>query len=237
MTFSSVGSVTRPLSTVLDHVYLKPAIKAGSCTRRLGDTRETLLFIEEVNDFLWSQSIENKPTIFSLDVASFFPSVLQDLALPAITKVLENRNIKKAEAKAVSEGLKVVRDGNFFKWQNEFYNQISGCALGDPDSCSYTDISMASLLDEMIPSCESALSTSLDPLFKIYRDDGLGITLDPPDIIPSIKEFFNTFNSAIQWTIPHCNTCNTPWLSALTMSPLSSLTAGSNGSKFPRMTR
>ena len=138
LTFSSVGSVTRPLSTVLDHVYLKPAIKAGSCTRRLGDTRETLLFIEEVNDFLWSQSIENKPNIFSLDVVNFFPSVLQDLALPAITKVLENRNIKKAEAKAVSEGLKVVRDGNFFKRQNEFYNQISGCALGDPGSCSYT---------------------------------------------------------------------------------------------------
>ena len=166
LTFSSVGSVTRSLSTVLDHVYLKPAIEAGFCKRRLGDTRETVLFIEQVNDYLWSNGIEAKPTIFSLDVKNFFPSVPQSLALPAIEKILQCRNIKKAEAKAVTEGLKVVRDGNFFAWKSDFYNQVSGCALGDVDSCSYTDIAMSDLLDSMIPACESALSTTMDPLFK-----------------------------------------------------------------------
>jgi hypothetical protein len=210
LTFSSVGSVTRPLSTVLDHVYLKPAIQAGACPRRLGDTRETVLFIESVNEYLWNNSIEAKPSIFSMDVKNFFPSVPQELALPAISRILERQNITKQEAKAVTEGLKIVRDGNFFRWQNSYYNQISGCALGDNDSCSYTDLAMSSLLDSMIPACEAELSTSLDPLFKIYRDDGLGVIFNSPDIIPLIRDFFNNFNLAIQWTIPECSACGVP---------------------------
>ena len=109
---------------------------------------------------MWSNSIESKPTLFSLDVKNFFPSVPQELALPAIAKALKRIKIKNPEVKAVTEGLKVVRDGNFFGWQNKFFNQISGSALGDVDSCSYTDIAMADLLDAMIPACEQALSIS-----------------------------------------------------------------------------
>ena len=55
--------------------------------------------------------------------------------------------------------------GNFFKWKDQFYNQISGCALGDPDSCSYTDITMADLLDKMVPACQETVSTNMDPFF------------------------------------------------------------------------
>ena len=61
----------------------------------------------------------------------------------------------------------------------------------------------------MIPATEAALSTSLD-LFKIYCDDGLGVTFETPDKIIAILEFFNEFNSDIQWTIPQCSICQIP---------------------------
>ena len=86
---------------------------------------------------------------------------------------------------------------------------MSGCALGDVDSCSYTDLAMADLLDSMIPATGAALSTSLD-LFKIYRDDGLGVTFESSDKVISIMDFFNEFNSQIKWTIPHCSICQIP---------------------------
>ena len=116
-------------------------------------------------------------SIYSIDVQNFFPSVLQQLALPAIRKTLQKINLPNTDISAVIEGLKIVRDGNFFRWRNQFYNQIFGCAFDDPDSCSYTDISMAAmadLLDKMLPASESAVCTKMDPFFKIYRDDGLG---------------------------------------------------------------
>ena len=69
------------------------------------------------------------------------------------------------------------------------------------DSCSYTDIAMADLLSSMIPATEDALNTLMD-WFKIYRDDGLGVTFDTSDTVLSILEFFNAFNNQIKWTIP-----------------------------------
>ena len=65
LTFSSKGSATQNLSTVLDHVYLKPTVTSDLCSRRLADTREALAFIESVNDYLWTNEIEVRPTIFA----------------------------------------------------------------------------------------------------------------------------------------------------------------------------
>ena len=210
LTFSSRGSTTSHLSTVLDYAYLKPTVESGLCNRRLGDTRDALLFIEKINDYLWQNNIQTKPTIFALDVSNFFPSVKLSLALPAIKKYLYARGIGVPEVQAVLEGLKIVRNGNFFKWREGYFNQISGCALGDPDSCSYCDLTMADLLDRMIPDCENDLSINLDPFFKVYRDDGLGFTLESPTVVLDILRFFNSYEESIQWTIPHCQTCSLP---------------------------
>ena len=73
----------------------------------------------------------------------------------------------------------------------------------------YTDLAMADLLDSMIPAAEAALSTSME-LFKIYRDDGLGVTFESSDKVISILDFFNKFNSQIKWTIPQCSACQIP---------------------------
>ena len=90
----------------------------------------------------WSQ---DRPTIYALDVVNFFPSVTEELALPAIAAALQKRGIKKKETNAVIEGLKILRAGSFFKWKQNFWRQRSGCALGDVDSCSYMDTAMAHL--------------------------------------------------------------------------------------------
>ena len=210
LTFSSVGSTTSNLSSALDHAYLKPTVTSGLCKRRLGDTRDALKFIENINNFLWENNIEDRPTIFSMDIQNFFPSVNFDLAIPAITKFLKMRGLPAQEIKAVTEGLKIVRNGNFFRWKEQFYNQISGCALGDPDSCSYCDLGIAHLLDDMIPACERQLSVQLDPFFKAYRDYGLGLVFCDPSVIPLILSFLNSYNDSIQWTIPACKSCDLP---------------------------
>ena len=68
---------------------------------------------------------------------------------------------------------------------------------------------MADLLSSMIPATEDALNTLMD-WFKIYRDDGLGVTFDTSDTVLSILEFFNAFNNQIKWTIPQCTICHIP---------------------------
>ena len=208
LTFSSVGTVTRNLSTFLDTLYLKPCLQSFS-PRRLADTKQTALFVESINKHIWDNDIQEKPTIYALDVANFFPTVTTELALPAVEKALKSINIKRRECTAVLEGLKVLRKGSFFRWKEDYWSQISGCALGDVDSCSYTDLAMAHLLSSMIPAAETELSTNMN-WFKIYRDDGLGITFDEAEKVLSILRFFNSFNAHIKWTIPECSVCLIP---------------------------
>ena len=203
-----VGTVTRNLSSMLDTVYLKPSIPTY-CPRRLGDTREVLLFLESVNEYIWQNNITTKPVIFALDVVNFFPSVTGNLAQPAISEALRKNGFKRAEINAVLRGLQVLRSGSFFKWKDYFWRQISGCALGDVDSCSYTDLAMSFLLNSMIPEAEKALAISLE-LFKIYRDDSLGMLFEHPEKIVQLLEFFNKFNKEIQWTLEICSLCNMP---------------------------
>ena len=210
LTFSSRGSATQNLSTVLDHVYLKPTVTSSLCKRRLADTREALAFIESVDDFLWTNNVQVRPTVYAMDVKNFFPYLDFSLAMPAIKKYLTLNGFSKSEVNAVSKGLMIVRNGNFFKWKTQFYNQISGCALGDPDSCSYCDISMSHIPDSMIPDCERDLNISMDPLFKIFRDDGLGFAFEDPDKIKDILDYFNKYNDKIQWTVPTCELCGLP---------------------------
>ena len=193
---------------MLDTTYLKPSLPSFS-PRRLTDTKAAALFLESVNNHIWENSIQEKPTIYALDVENFFPSVTEDLALPAVAAALKNNGIKKREIDAVVKGLQVLRGGSFFKWKEEYRQQIKGCPLGDVDSCSYTDLSMAHLLSSMIPATEKELSTNMD-WFKIYRDDGVGITFDPPNMVMAIQQFFNRFNNDIKWTTASCTTCQLP---------------------------
>ena len=120
-----------------------------------------------------------KPTIFGLYVSNFFPSVKKELAIPAIKQILHKQNLNNAEINAVIEAIYLVRGGSFFNWKDSFWQQISGCARGDPDSCSYTDITMADYLSKIIPETQQATKTCLDH-FKIYRDDGIGVIFSNP---------------------------------------------------------
>ena len=65
--------------------------------RRLQDTREAAIFINEINKYIWDNNIEDKPIIFALDVENFFPSVKLQLALPAIKQALKQNNITNNE--------------------------------------------------------------------------------------------------------------------------------------------
>ena len=67
LTFSSVGTANRNLSTLLDTIYLKPSLPSFS-PRRLTDTKQAALFLESVNQHILDNNIKDKPTIFALDV-------------------------------------------------------------------------------------------------------------------------------------------------------------------------
>ena len=62
-----------------------------------------------MNKHIWENYIKEKPTIYALEFMNFFPSVTEELAVPAIAAALKKYGIKKKESNVVINGLKVVR--------------------------------------------------------------------------------------------------------------------------------
>ena len=140
---------------------------------------------------------------------TFQTTIFTFLLIPAIKEALQKQKFNKAEIETVISGLKLVRGGSFFKWKSSYWKQTSGCALGDVDSCDYTDLAMAGLLSTMLPAAEAALLLNLQ-WFKIYRDDGLCVLFAHPSEAIHLQQFFNNFSSDIQWIIPDCPECSQP---------------------------
>ena len=90
LTFSSVGTSTRNLLTYLDTTYIKPILPSFS-PRRLADTKQGALSLDSVNKHIWENNIKESPRT--------------------------NYGVKKRESNAVINGLKVVRNGSFFRWK------------------------------------------------------------------------------------------------------------------------
>ena len=86
----------------------------------------------------------------------------------------------------------------------------------------------------MVPDCEKDLSLKLDPLFKVYRDDGLGVTFADKSVIVDILDYFNNYNDKIQWTIPICPLCSQPEVTCIHYTQLDFLDVSITWKQVPK---
>ena len=199
--FSSCGTPTRNLSQFLHTSYLKPIVDSGVLRWRIKDTTEFLRHVSKCNKFLWTYNITQKPQMKAVDIENCFPSITKRRALPAISRRLKQRKFKVPEIKAVTEGLKICRECTTFQTNGKIYSQTKGCGLGPPDSCSYCDIAIDDVLQEIVPQIEAKLNLTMDWLC-FFRDDGWVLIFDQRDLTEEILNIFNTADEDLVFTSP-----------------------------------
>ena len=100
--------------------------------------RELRSYLKGTTDFLsWVERIKQQypelPPLFSIltmDFTCMYPSIPDDLMLPAVTSYLESRTENFPSTEKTLELLEVTKKFNFFEFGNQCFKQVGGTSIG-----------------------------------------------------------------------------------------------------------
>lgn len=204
-----------------DNVPLRPIVSCvGSSTYNLSKFLANLLtnaFVKDEyyvkNSFQFLQSITNIVLpegyiLVSLDVISLFTNVPIDLVVECIKENWDLLDNGSFTLDKVLQLFNFVVNNSYFNFENIFYQQISGLAMGNCLSPICSDIVMSKLQN----TCINKLSFKV-PFFCRYVDDI--ITAVPENKVDEILAIFNSFHHKLQFTIEIENDQKLPFLDTL----------------------
>ena len=165
------GTPTHPISSLVQNSIQH---LVHSLEHRRGNTIQVL---DEI--IRWNNELSPLPPqakILFCDVVAMYPSVDNNEAIAEVDRRLisEPSTIPGIKPPAIIDALKICREQAVVSFKGRNFVQSSGCGMGPPDSCDFSDIWMSGPITDRI--------VSLSPIpihgFGFYRDDGLGIIQD-----------------------------------------------------------
>ena len=124
-----------------------------------------------------------------------FPSILHDAGLQALEEALENRNHKQISTDKLVKMDQFVLKNNFFEFNNDVFQQISGTAIGTKSAPPYACIFM----DQIEIKFLRTQSHEAMVWFR-YIDNIFFIWTHEEEKLEEFIADFNAFNSNIQFT-------------------------------------
>ena len=132
--------------------------------------------------------IPENAALFTMDAVSMYTNIDTDHALYTISDFLKSNPIcSDINEPLITRAMEIIMRNNIFQFDDTYWKQLSGTAMGTPPACSYAAIYYAvheySLLDQF--------ATKLY-FYRRYIDDGFGIWLhneDPVIDAQSWQEF------------------------------------------------
>lgn len=149
----------------------------------------------QFKDFIDTIELNNNEQIISLDVVSMYTNIPIDLA----KHILQEKwhKIEKFTDLPMKEFLKAVEialTSTYFQYNNCFYRQKDGCAMGAPISSVIAQLVLEHVEETTLPKL------SFNPVFfKRYVDDI--ITAVPKNKIDEILSTFNTYHPKLNFTL------------------------------------
>ena len=187
----SIGSVSYGVTKELARIF-KPLL--GSSCHHVNNTKE---FVDEIRN----TKLEEGECITSYDVTALFTSVPVPSALESIMKRLDqgtdlpNRSIVTADI--IIELLGLCLNNTYFLFQDKFYEQTEGAAMGSPVRPTVNNIYMEAFEDRTI-------STALHP-----QEYGRGMLMIPLQFnIIHLKVI--SWGTSTQWTLPSSSLWRNP---------------------------
>ena len=183
---SSVDSLTEPMSKHVDKILQRYVTKIKSYVK---DTTDFLNKIKSVP--LSSDSI-----LVTMDVKSLYTNIPHDHGVEALRTFLEKQDVPGDEIEDLCSMANFILKHNYFTFNEKYYLQSKGTAMGTKMAPAYANIYMAVLEEDFLSKC------SLQPsLYFRYIDDIFLIWPHSEDDLASFHDAFNTHNSNIQFTM------------------------------------
>jgi hypothetical protein len=183
---SCIGSPAYLLATYV-HIILNPYVK--SFKHNIKNSHEFVLQIKDV-------SLPPDYVLISLDVVSLFTNIPKDLVKNILKEKWNeiHKTKDKLDCETFLEIVDFLFDSSYFKFNNQFYQQLDGSAMGNPASPCLANLVMNYIVEEVKKKINFVL-----PFLKIYVDDSsLAVPKNKADYVLSV---FNSCHEKIQFTI------------------------------------
>ncbi|GFR71498.1 telomerase reverse transcriptase [Elysia marginata] len=139
----------------------------------------------------------NQPIhLFLLDVTSLYTSIPHADGLTAVKHFLNTRTSPVVSTDTLVRLTELVLTLNSFEFSGEFFDQISGVAMGTKMGPSYACLFMGYLEWQMVNRYQGPTPE----FYYRYIDDGIGISTMPLDDLKNYIDFVKTFHPSISFT-------------------------------------
>lgn len=190
------GNPLRPIVSCIDSPFYKMSkFLSNTLSKVVGKTKSFIQDSFHFRNFIKHQKIPEHYMLASLDVISLYTNIPLELIETVIEEYWDKiKHHTKLPKKEFLYALKVCATSTFFQYQEEFYQQISGVAMGGPVSAVIANLVMEYIEGKILASLKCSVT-----FYKRFVDDC--ITCFPKNLHVYILEHFNSFHPKIQFTI------------------------------------
>ena len=185
---NSVGSLTETISALVDEILRKYSKLAG---RYIKDTSH---FLQEIQNI----EIHSGDIIATVDVTALYTNIPHEDGIQKVKDFLKRHNALQEELILVETLLEHILKKNYFEFNNEYYLQISGTAMGTRCAPNYAIIFMAELEEKFLSTL-----TLKPKIWKRFIDDIFIIWNHGENELQKLLEQLNQFHPTIKFTEEH----------------------------------
>lgn len=190
------GMPLRPIVSSISSPFYNLSKFFGNILKKVvGKTENSVKNSFQFVEFLKTQTVPENFVLASLDLVSMYTNIPIKLALEVISekweKIAPHTSLPKDE---FIYGIKSCLESTIFQFEDNFYKQINGLAMGGPVSAAIANL----VLEYMEEKILSALPFRL-LFYKRFVDDV--IICCHKDDLERIFQFFNSFNENFIFTL------------------------------------
>lgn len=163
---------------------------------RIKNTSHLLDIIDTING---SKLLSKSTMLVSFDIINMFPSIDNVNGINAVTKALQKRLDESPSTECIVEGLKICLFNNNSVFANINLLQTNGTATGAPNSCSYADIAVSSIDEEVFKAMEGDFHEM--KYFGRYRDDCFVVWEGSKNRLNDFFTFINSLSNDLKFTM------------------------------------
>ena len=186
---------TEPISIFLDYILQPYAIESDFY---LKDTTDLLNILSN----LTLPPDDPNLLLFNLDVVGMYTNIpLKEASSSIDIRISANPSLlirgKTFYSKYLIKKLvELTLNNNFFQFNDVFYHQILGIAMGTPCACTVSDIFICLFMKKAFKNWHD-----LPLIYKQYRDDGFGVwNLGLPKLL-AFLDYLNSLHPTIKFTM------------------------------------
>ena len=163
-------------------------------------------FLRHIDVINKKNKLPENAILVTRDVSSLFTNIPHDEGISCVTEVLNEAENKSIPTGFLTRMLGLVLKHNIFDFNNDFFQQIIGAAMGSRPAPPYANIFMARIIDKKITELSNLLSENNKSkllLFKRFLDDLFMIFLGTSKQLHIFFSEINKIHPNIKFTMSH----------------------------------